>query len=301
MAIVSKQVAILASLALIGFVLAKICKVDVAHAKLLSTLEVYVCFPCTVFKTFSSNFTVQYLTEKYSWVLISAVMLSCVAILARKVSRKFSKKPYEQDVYCYTLVVPNTGYVGTALVSSLYGPAVLLNQMMFNLPVTFYTYTEGYRMLTGGKKMTLKRLINPVTTAILLGCIVGIFSIPIPSILTSVVDSANNCMAPLSMLLTGIAISEFDLGILLKNKMVYLMTFLRLIVLPFGMAALASLFFPREIVLAVVMQYAMPCGLNTIVFPKLIGENVELGAGMALISNVAAILTIPLCVQVFLG
>lgn len=272
-----------------------------AHAKLLSTLEVYVCFPCTVFKTFAANFTVKYLTEKYIWILISAVMLTSVAIVARKVSRKFSKNPYEQDVYCYTLVVPNTGYIGSALVGSLYGPAVLLNQMMFNLPVTFYTYTEGYRMLTGGKKMTLKRLVNPVIIALLLGCVVGVLSIRIPDVLMAVVNGSDNCMAPLSMILTGIAISEFDLRILLKNKMVYLMTFLRLIVLPFGMAFLASRFFSREIVLAVIMQYAMPCGLNTIVFPKLIGENVELGAGMALISNVAAILTIPLCVAVFMG
>ena len=48
------------------------------------------------------------------------------------------------------------------------------------------------------------------------------------------------------------------------------------------------------------MQYAMPCGLNTIVFPKLIGENCEIGAGLALVSNVLAIFTIPLCVAVFL-
>lgn len=281
--------------------LAKKGLVDVAHAKLLSTLEVYVCFPCTVFKTFSANFTVSYLSETYTSILLSTVMLSGVAVVARLLSRKLSKDAYEQDVYCYTLVVPNTGYMGSALVGSLYGQAVLLNQMMFNLPVTFYTYTEGYRMLTGGKKMTLRRLVNPVTIAIVLGCVVGIFSIPIPSVLMAVVDGSNNCMAPLSMLLTGIAISEFDLRVLLKNKMVYLMSFLRLIVLPFGMAFLASQFCSREIVLAVIMQYAMPCGLNTIVFPKLIGENVEIGAGLALVSNVAAILTIPLCVAVFLG
>jgi len=301
MAIVAKQVAILALFALVGFILAKTGKVDVAHAKLLSTLEVFLCFPCTVFKTFAANFTIPYLGEKYPSILISTVMLSAVAIVSRKLSRKLSSNKYEQDVYCYTLVVPNTGYMGSALVGSLYGQAVLLNQMMFNLPVTFYTYTEGYRMLTGGEKMTLKRLINPVVTALFLGCIVGVFSIPIPDVFMSVIDGADSCMAPLSMILTGIAISEFDLRVLLKNKMVYLTTFLRLIVLPFGMAFLASRFFSREIVLAVIMQYAMPCGLNTIVFPKLIGENVELGAGMALISNVAAILTIPLCVQVFLG
>ncbi len=300
MVIVAEQVAILAIFALIGFVLAKRKLVQVEHARLLSALEVYVCFPCTVFRTFSANFTISYLSRTYMSILISAAMLTSVGIVSRWFSRKIAKDPYEQDIYCYTLIVPNTGYMGSALVGSLYGQAVLLNQLMFNLPVTFYTYTEGYRMLTRGDKLSLKRLLNPVTTAILLGCAVGILSIPIPKVLTSVVDGANSCMAPLSMLLTGIAISEFDLVSLLKNKKVYLITLLRLVVLPFGMAFIASRFFSKEIVLAVVMQYAMPCGLNTIVFPKLIGENVEIGASMALISNVLAILTIPLCVAVFL-
>ncbi|MBR3873461.1 MAG: AEC family transporter [Clostridia bacterium] len=280
--------------------LAKSGLVEAEHAKLLSTLEVYVCFPCTVFKTFSANFTVSYLSEKYASILLSTVLLAAVAVIARVVSRRFSKNPYEQDIYCYTMVIPNTGYIGSALVGNLYGQTVLLNQMLFNLPVTFYTYTEGYRMLTGGKKMTLKRLINPVMIALMLGCVVGILSIPIPAVLQSVVDGANNCMAPLSMILTGIAISEFDLRKLLKIKMVYVMTLIRLIILPFGMAFLVSRFCSREIVLAIVMQYAMPCGLNTIVFPKLIGENCEIGAGLALVSNVLAIFTIPLCVAVFL-
>ena len=300
MIVVAKQVGILAIFALIGYVLARIGKVKTEHSQLLSTLVVYACYPCTVFKTFSTQFNVPYLTEKYSSILISTVMFAAVVIASKWLAKKMTSKPYERNVYGYTMIVPNTGYVGSALVEHLYGPAVLLNQMMFNLPLSFFTYTEGYRMLTGGDKLTLKRLFNPVTSAILLGCAVGIFAIPLPELLTTVVERANNCMAPLSMILTGIAISEFDLSRLLKNRMAYLMTFLRLLVIPFVMAGIASVFFSREIVLAAVMMYAMPCGLNTIIFPKLIGEDCEIGACLALLSNVLAIVTIPLCTAVFL-
>lgn len=300
MAIVAQQVAILAIFALVGFILARTGLVKVEHSKLLSTLEVYVCFPCTVFRTYSAYFTPERLAAKTDSILVAVVLMAAVIVLAKRLARHFTPNAYEQNVHAYSLIVPNTGYMGTALVESLYGQAVLMDQMMFNLPITFFTYTEGYRMLTGGKKMTLKRLVNPVTIAMALGCIVGIFGISMPTIITSVVDKANGCMAPLSMILTGIAISEFKLLTLLKNKMVYVTTALRLIVLPFAAAFLVSRFFDSAIVLAVVMQYAMPCGLNTIVFPKLVGENCETGAGLALVSNVLAIFTIPLCVAVFL-
>ena len=48
----------------------------------------------------------------------------------------------------------------------------------------------------------------------------------------------------------------------------------------------------------VVLLYAMPCGLNTIVFPKMVGEDCRPGASMAMISTVACLLTIPLCMQI---
>ena len=300
MAIVAQQVGILAIFALIGYVLAKSGKVKAEHSQILSTLVVYVCLPCTVFKTFSTQCNIPYLTENYPLILISTVMFSGVVIASKLAAKKLTSKSYEQNVYGYTLIVPNTGYVGNALVEHLYGSAVLLNQMLYNLPLTFFTYTEGYRMLTGGEKLTLKRLLNPVTIAILLGCAVGVLAIPMPDLLMTVVDRANNCMAPLSMLLTGIAISAFHLPRLLQNRMAYLITFLRLLVIPFVMAGIASLFFSREIVLATLMMYSMPCGLNTIIFPKLIGEDCEIGASLALLSNVLAIVTIPLGTLVFL-
>ena len=46
-----------------------------------------------------------------------------------------------------------------------------------------------------------------------------------------------------------------------------------------------------------VLMYAMPCGLNTIVFPKLVGEDCSTGATLALMSNLLAVITIPLCIS----
>ena len=45
-----------------------------------------------------------------------------------------------------------------------------------------------------------------------------------------------------------------------------------------------------------VITYCMPCGMNTIVFPKMVGEDCKIGASMVLISTLAALVTVPLCV-----
>lgn len=44
----------------------------------------------------------------------------------------------------------------------------------------------------------------------------------------------------------------------------------------------------------VIMITCMPCGLNTIVFPKMIGEDCKTGARLALISHFFSVVTLPL-------
>jgi predicted permease len=50
---------------------------------------------------------------------------------------------------------------------------------------------------------------------------------------------------------------------------------------------------------AAVILYAMPCGLNTVVFVKNAGGNCEIGAGLALVSSILALGSIPLITYLF--
>ena len=78
------------------------------------------------------------------------------------------------------------------------------------------------------------------------------------------------------------------------------MTGLRLLVIPCAIAAALMLVGAKDAVMPALLIYAMPCGLNTIVFPKLIGEDCHIGAGLACISSVLACVTIPICIELFL-
>ena len=82
-------------------------------------------------------------------------------------------------------------------------------------------------------------------------------------------------------------------GCTLKNGKVYIATLLRLIVIP-AIAYLICLGLKLELLAPMVLIITcMPCGLNTIVFPKLIGEDCKPGARLALITHVLSIATIP--------
>jgi len=298
MKVVISNVAILVIFSLIGWILRKKNILSGENLKLLSVLEVWVFLPCKTFQGFASNCNVPYLSEKYLIIVVSIVILTVLVILNRWLVPMVVKGDYRQKIVRYSLTVPNYGYFGYALIESIYGELALLDMMMFALPISFYTYTEGYRMLTNQKTVSLRRIVNPVFISILIGCVFGLTQWELPLILNDVVNKSAACMAPVSMLLAGIMIAEYSTKEILRNKAAYGIAILRLLGIPMMLCLVLSPFFAREIMLVAVLFYAMPCGMNTIIFPNLIGEDCKLGASLAMISTVASLITIPLCVQV---
>lgn len=298
MRIVIEQVILLLLFMGAGFVLGRRKLADSSHAKLLSCLEVYVFLPANVFKTFSANFTPAYLSEKYSYVLVSLGVLLLLVLSSRVIANVLSRDAYQRKVLRYALTVANYGYVGYALTRGVFGELALLNVMIFAIPFSFYTPTVGYCLLTN-RRVSPKMLVNPQVLAMLAGMVVGLTRLTLPNVLNVFVTRASDCMAPVSMLLSGLVLSEYRLRELVRGKLVYIMTALRLLAIPCALAALLTVLSLQEMVLPTLMLTAMPCGLNTIVYPRLVGEDCRLGASMVFVSTLLCSLTIPLCLALF--
>lgn len=293
MGIIFEQLCLLFIFMFCGFLLGKSKKINPEHTKILSVLVVYLFLPCTVFNSFYKNFTISNLTQYYVLIIVSVATLCVLALFAHGMSRLLSKNDYKRKVYKYSLVIPNYGYMGYALAQSLYGTEGLLHMVLFALPFTFYIYTFGYCMLTN-QKLSFKRLINPVVISILLGAVFGLSSIKLPSVVETFVSKSGSCMAPISMLLAGMTISEFSVKHMICDIKTYFISIMRLALIPLAVMFLLKMFFDDTVVRAAVLLCAMPCGLNTIVFPKLVGEDSKEGAKLAFVSSILSMLSIPL-------
>lgn len=293
MSIIFSQVMILFLFIVIGFVLGKTKISKSEHSQILSSLLVYIFLPCNIFRTFSTNFTVTYILGSYQYLIISTVIISILIIFSHFVSKLFTNEKYERCVYEYSLIVPNYGYMGYALAEALFGETGLTNMMVFALPVSLYIYTIGFCKLTK-RGFSLKKLCNPVMIATVFGIIAGLFGISVPNVLTIVIEKASNCMAPISMLLTGIVLSSFSFKPIVCKLKIYYLTILRLIIIPLLIGLVLNSFCETRLVQTAVLFYALPCGLNTIVFPKLVNESCQVGAGLALVSTTLSCFTLPI-------
>lgn len=301
MASVFEQVLILFLFALVGFMLCKTKCIDSDKVGILSTLEFYVFMPCVSFETFAQQCTLDYLKAKYPLILISIGILLLLELFARLVAPRMSKDSYRKLVYRYSLIIPNFGFFGYSLMQGLFGAEGLMDMMLFTLPMSVYTATIGYAVLTNQPgKFSVKKLLTPSIIAIAIGAVVGITGLRIPNVLMQIVGKGSACMAPISMLLAGAVISQYKLKDLLTSKQAYFVCAMRLLIVPailFGVLKLAGL---EIAMLSAIITYCCPCGLNPIVYGKLAGQDCRVGASLTLISTVLAMATIPLCVYLFL-
>lgn len=292
MIIVLKQLSVLYLFLLAGWLIGKYKKEKASHADVLSLLLVNIFLPCKVFGTFANNFSLSFLKKHLILPASALVLLAILSLLSFFISKRLTKKPYEQKVYTYSFAITNYAYLGYALIGSVFGEETLSLFMLFAIPFILYTYTVGYALLTGGEK-PLKKLVNPITLAILLGMMVGIIGIPLPEVVTSAVSTASACVGPLAMILTGITLSTFVFKDLAGDVSTYLFCALRLIGIPALVYLVCRLFSLNEMMPMMLIITCMPCGLNPIVFPKLIGEDCRPGARLALITHVLALATLP--------
>lgn len=67
-----------------------------------------------------------------------------------------------------------------------------------------------------------------------------------------------------------------------------------------GIIAAEMVFCEKQVVQTAVLYAALPCGLNTVIFPRLVDENCQIGASLALISAVLSCITVPVVLTMFL-
>lgn len=297
------QIAFLFTLISVGYVLAKLGIVPESASKVLSKLENNVFIPALVLGTFIENFTVERISATRELLLVSSVVSICAILVAILVSKAVTRDRYIQNIYTYGLSFSNFGFMGNAVVNAMF-PDIFFEYLFFTLPLWVFLYIWGIPVLLMGDnegaktlKARIKPFLNPMFLSMLIGMAIGLLRIPVPDFFMAALDSSSACMSPVAMLLTGIAVSRIRFKETFTDIRTYIISIVRLLVLPLAFLGTAH-FIPvlREptIFACALCSLAMPLGLNTIVIPSAQGKDTTVAAGMAVISHLLAIGTIPL-------
>ena len=299
------QIAVLFSFIFIGFTIRQGGFLPENSAEIFSKLENRILMPAVVINTFRTNCTVKNISEKWVFIAYSTgVLLFCIAT-GFVASRFLGKTEYLKKVYRYSISVSNFGFVGTAMVSGIYGAESmeLFDYLMFTLPLNLFTYSIGIAWLVpnGHGKFSIKNFVNPIFLSIFIGAILGLLPIPKFRLVTTIINSTAACMSPIAMILTGFVIGGYSFANLFGKWQTYVVAGIRLVFLPTVSVLVLKLFnAPQEAVVATLCANAMPLGLNTVIIPSAYGKSPDDGASMALVSQLTAVFTIPILFYILL-
>ena len=301
------QMAFLMLLIVIGYILVRVKAVPKEGAMLISKLENNVFVPALVMGTFMQNFTAQRMQAAGSYLLCGLVAVLVSIPVAILFARLCTKDEYVRKIYTYGLAFSNFGFMGNAVVSALF-PEIFMEYLICVLPFWFFIYIWGTPFLlipskeeNGGLRAGLKRLANPMFAGMVIGMLIGIANLPVPSFVESAMTTLGSCMSPLAMLLTGMTIAGIDLKATMKNGSIYIISLIRLLLIPAAaLAVILAIQLPYELALCAMCALSMPLGLSTIVVPSAYGKDTTVAAGMALISHLLSCLTIPVVFMILL-
>ena len=307
-----EQMIFLFALILVGYLVARLGAVPKNSPAVLAKLENNVFIPALVLGTFLKSFTVDTLQSAWKLLLVGFAIAIALIPISKLICRAVTKDRYIQNIYTYGLVFSNFGFMGNAVALAVF-PEEFSSYLIFTLAFWTVIYLVGVpRWLIPNDseeakptlKSNLKKLVNPMFVAMLVGMVLGLtFSslgiTPDPqNPVLKVITVAGDCMSPIAMLITGITIAGYPFKKMLTNAGVYVISAVRLLIYPLVTVGIFLLLRPlnvsREIVICTVCLMAMPLGLNTIVIPSAYGKDTSVAAGMALISHLLSVGTIPL-------
>ncbi|MDI9497833.1 MAG: AEC family transporter [Bacillota bacterium] len=150
----------------------------------------------------------------------------------------------ERLVMTISLTFPNIAFMGFPLITALLGQEALFYAAIMTLFFNTALFTAGEKLFRGtvtSLRTVLLRPANIATAAMLL--LFG-FQIRLPLILHDALTMLGSLSTPLSMLIVGALIAESPLSILIRDWRCWLLSFLRLLVVPlllFGILLLLRL------------------------------------------------------------
>lgn len=203
--------------------------------------------------------------------------------------------PGQKGVWRYTLAFPNVAFIGYPVVSALFGPEALFYAVILVLPFNLMTFTLGPLLLTGAKRFSLRQMFSPCVVSSALALALALARLRPPAVIGEALDFVGGVTVPLSLLFVGSLLAGIPLGRMLVSPRLWILTALRLLVLPAALCFLLRRMGTDALILGVaVTQMAMPAAVNGSLLCMEYGGDAECMAQVTLVSTLAAIITIPI-------
>lgn len=298
--LLTKQIAELFIMILLGFILVKSSLLTKQDSKVLSTVALYIINPCVIINAFQ----VQYSQDVKNGIILSFLAAIIVHIIYIVGARMLGKVYTLNGVEKATIIYTNAGNLIIPLVQALLGKEWVIYTTGYILVSTIFIWTHGRMLICEETGFNVKELLKNVNVvASIIGILMFALKIQLPSLITETMDSMSATIAPISMIVAGMLIAGMDVKDCLKNKRLYSITFLKMIVFPLlavcllKFSSLSSMAKNGDMILLIsLLASVAPTAASVTQIAQIYDADSEYASAYYFITTLLCILTMPVFV-----
>ncbi|MFA9379653.1 MAG: AEC family transporter [Acetanaerobacterium sp.] len=295
LSILGKLIVIFALLA-VGYIARKKEVLDANIQLGLSRIVLVIAMPALVLSSANVSYTADRM-QSILFIFAFAIAYYLLSIpLSHLAARALHLEDDRRRVFVTLTVFANVGFLGYPIVSIFLPETGVFYAVFFNIIFQMLFFTYGIGLMAKRKSMNpLTLLRDPNIISAILMIVLFVLQLKLPSPVQETLSILGGLCTPLSMLVIGSMLAQINLRELFTDKSLYIVSFLRLLLIPaVGIVILRLLGATPEIATVVTIMLAMPAASST----AMLGERYKCDPAMCskgiVLSTLFCLVTIPL-------
>jgi hypothetical protein len=305
---VVQQVIILFVLISIGFGLTKKKLFSEKTIAELTTFILYLVTPCVIIESFNRPFDADMLNA----LLLSFLAAIVVHVLSIFIAFLFirDRDKNTQTIFRFGVVFSNCAFMALPLQQALLGSEAVFYGSSFIAVFNLFVWTHGYGIMKidpenkGQKKsgqmifsQLIKTLLNPGIASVFLGLFLFLTSTKLPFFIQKPIQYLAALNTPLPMIVIGFYVASVKDFSILKDKKMFLASFLRLIFIPLLSLVLFYAAGIRGLLLSsLIISASTPVGATLVMFSIKFNKDAKKAGAFVAFTTLVSVLTMPIII-----
>lgn len=292
-----EQILVMFIIIIIGFACYKVKLIDRTTNKGLSNILLMLVSPVLIFHSYIREFSQELLYG----LLVSFLLAIATHVLGIALAYGFFRGKDNKNLVIerFSAIYSNCGFIGIPLVNGIFGSEGVFYMTAYLTIFNLFIWTHGLIMMIGrqDKKTMMKTLISPTLIGIVLGLLVFVTRIPIPNVVKTSLYYVSSMNTPLAMIVAGVTIAQTDIKRIFLKPRIYLVTAVKLLIIPILLLLLYSRFpISKEVLATAILGVACPTGATGTLFALRYNKNALYASEIFAVTTLLSVATLPIVV-----
>lgn len=288
----------------VGFFAVRAGILPAEASKPLTALLMKITVPATIVSSMLRPLDMGFLKMGASMLLVGMVILPLFSVVSLGLSRLFRVADGRRGMWCFCATFCNSGFMGFPVALALFGEEGLALTVILSIPFNLMMYSIGAKMVCmdlprDGSAQAIswgKVIFSVINLSLVVGLFFYFTQIQLPQAVRGPLDYLAGVTTPLSMMITGMNLSQGKAGDIFRDRDILTAAGTRLLILPVLAWALMRLVpgLSSLVLGAALLNFSMPSPAAAALLGEQYGGDTQTAVRAVFVSSLLCIVTIPL-------